>query len=85
MPVSYTHLDVYKRQTHNSVAESDLGTPRRQFMARPVKVQEDDPPRRSAEVVDPSDGLLPSVTPLVQMHGSPQPVHLCLLYTSRCV
>ncbi len=40
-----------------------------QPVGRAVQVQEDEPPRRVAEVMDPRDGLLAAVAPLVQVHG----------------
>ena len=49
---------------------------RRQDVARPVEVQEDQPTRRPAEVVHPRDRLLPAVAALVQVHGRAQPVDL---------
>lgn len=57
--------------------ETDLGTvgksERRavggQPVRRAVQVQENEPPRRVAEVMDPRDGLLAAVAPLVQVHG----------------
>ena len=48
----------------------------RQHVPRPVEVQEDQPPRRPAEVVHPGDRLLAAVAALVQVHGGAQPVDL---------
>ena len=47
-----------------------------QDVARPVEVQEDDPPRRAPQVVHPGDRLLPAVAALVQVHRRAQPVDL---------
>jgi len=75
VPVSYTHLDVYKRQVHDAVISQIAGDSTERFMA---------PLRAAAEA---AAGAL--VAGDLGRYGdamiASNEAQACLLYTSRCV
>ena len=75
MTVSYTHLDVYKRQVKNSTARAAYYTGVSEFTIKKVRKEhntllENCPDQRLS-----TPGKLRKT----------RPNHTCLLYTSRCV
>ncbi len=56
--------------------EADGGAVRRQMDLAAVQVQEDQPARRLAQVVDPGDGLLAAVAALLEVDGGADPAQL---------
>ena len=59
-------------EADRTATKTQLGTNRRQGIDRAVEVQPDQPPRWPTEVVDPGNGLLTAITPLVQVHRRTQ-------------
>ena len=73
-PVSYTHLDVYKRQLEVLDEDGRLERKADMFIKRTIK------PHEAVTTVDTASEALAR-----QMTGQPVQDGSCLLYTSRCV
>ena len=73
-PVSYTHLDVYKRQVKGSVVK--------QAGWRAVYGEE----KEETTIPGWQDGdtLTLKATSITEGKTTPKPLHTCLLYTSAC-
>ena len=72
MPVSYTHLDVYKRQTTEFPKPPVVAVEAALVPANPELIAAAVPP--------------PAINASAQVGNVPKSVNwLCLLYTSRCV
>ena len=78
VPVSYTHLDVYKRQVQGPlrVVEGPLGLDH--LLGRPLRVDWD---------AEGYEGVVSSTIKKynAQIHTQSAVYCICLLYTSRCV
>ena len=79
-PVSYTHLDVYKRQVQNGWKAIE------ELFKASLKTKEKDDPMKSLPDVYEGD-VLDGVSASVTEHFTTPPKQYtdCLLFTSRCV
>ena len=98
VPVSYTHLDVYKRQSYLSaprILQEEPQGPVRTRMAQPVEPVTEPTPAVHTPAPEPEDEpmvVVPSVS-APEVKSKPQILQpldtgvrvICLLYTSRCV
>ena len=93
-PVSYTHLDVYKRQALTTAGVIDLvaafGQPPGHFVMPSVKYDRREESLRYRADISPAVAPSPEqfgqmVGMLVRLAAINAQVNACLLYTSRCV